>query len=226
MTKTNNGLEALLYADTPRQPVKLERYERGMFISINNHKQGNDDLYGAMKKQYQSLLYSLTGDNISRDAIKVTDKLPAQNTILHLMAKNRVVVAAALHSYDAYNNKTGRGSKYNYGGYNHLHLYAYGLHHLMQEHKGGVDEAVKHIKGCLFRHNRFADAKNPKNIDVREVGVGKYQYNDVVTPTTLLDYLSLPTVNPSKECCINYMAGTMDGGNLNPILYIYQTGIK
>ena len=174
MTATNNGLEALLYADTPRQTTKIERYERGMFISINNHKQGNDDLYGTIKKQYQSLLYALTGDNISRDAIRVTDRLPAQNTILHLMAKQRVFVAAAFHSYNAYNQRSGRGSNYNFGGYNHLHLYAYGLHHLMQKHSGGVDAAVNHIKGCLFRHNRFADAKNPNNIDVREVGVKKW----------------------------------------------------
>ena len=75
-----------------------ERFDRGMFISINNHRQGNDDLYGSLKKQYQSLLYALTGSNISRDEIKVTDKLLAQKTMLQLMAKKRVVVAAALHS--------------------------------------------------------------------------------------------------------------------------------
>ena len=41
----------------------IERFDRGMFISINNHKQGNDDLYGSLKKQYQSLIYALTGSN-------------------------------------------------------------------------------------------------------------------------------------------------------------------
>ena len=87
MKANNNVLEALLYDDAPVQVRKLDSYERGMFISINNHRQGNDDLYGTIKKQYQSLLYALTGDNISRDAIRVTDKLPAQKTILHLMAK-------------------------------------------------------------------------------------------------------------------------------------------
>ena len=128
--------------DLPRSNDR-ERFDRGMFISINNHKQGNDDLYGSLKKQYQSLIYALTGSNPSRDQIKVTDKLPAQRTILQLMAKKRVVVAAALHTYDAYNQKTGRGSRYNFGGYNHLHFYAFGLHHLMQQHKGGVDAAVR-----------------------------------------------------------------------------------
>ena len=202
-----------------------ERFDRGMFISINNHKQGNDDLYGSLKKQYQSLIYALTGSNPSRDQIKVTDKLPAQRTILQLMAKKRVVVAAALHTYDAYNQKTGRGSRYNFGGYNHLHFYAFGLHHLMQQHTGGVDAAVEHIRHCLFRHNRFANQQNPNNIDIREVGVGKYQYNDVVTPTTLLDYLALPKTNPTKDCIINYMSGAANDGAANPILYLYQIGV-
>ena len=202
-----------------------ERFDRGMFISINNHKQGNDDLYGSLKKQYQSLIYALTGSNPSRDQIKVTDKLPAQRTILQLMAKNRVLVAAAMHNYDAYNQKTGRGSRYNFGGYNHLHFYAFGLHHQMQKHSGGVDGAVEHIRHCLFRHNRFANPNKSNNIDIREVGVGKYQYNDVVTPTTLLDYLSLPKTNPTKDCIINYMAGAANGEVANPILYVYQTGV-
>ena len=210
--------------DLPRSNDR-ERFDRGMFISINNHKQGNDDLYGSLKKQYQSLIYALTGSNTTRDQIKVTDKLPAQRTILQLMAKKRVVVAAAMHNYDEYNQKTGRGSRYNFGGYNHLHFYAFGLHHLMLQHNGGVDGAVEHIKRVLFRHNRFSNADKPNNIDIREVGVGKYQYNDVVTPTTLLDYLSLPKTNPTKKCIINYMAGVGDGGVVNPILYIYQAGV-
>ena len=34
--------------DLPRSNDR-ERFDRGMFISINNHKQGNDDLYGSLK---------------------------------------------------------------------------------------------------------------------------------------------------------------------------------
>jgi len=225
MNATNNILEQLLSADTIQQSKKLERYERGMFISINNHKQGMDDLCASLKEQYKSILYALTGINIGMDEIKLTGKLPTQKTILHLMAKKRIVVAAALHSYDVYNQRTGRGSKYNYGGYNHLHFYVYGLHYLLQKHKGGVDEGVEHIKHCLYRHNRFATTSNEKNIDVKEVGIGKYQYNDVVSPSTLYEYLSTPKTNPSKQCVINYMAGNLDDGGINPILYIYQTGV-
>ena len=226
MNETSNVLEEMLYSSNLQHSNERKRYDRGMFISINNHKQGNDDLCASLKKQYQSLWYAMTGDNVSRNEIKVTDKLPTQKTILHLMAKNKIVLAAALHSYDCYNNRTGRGSRFNYGAYHHLHFYVYGLHHLMQQHDGGVDAAVEHIKRCLFRHNKFSVPDNPKNIDIREVGVGKYQYNDVVSPTTLIDYLSLPKTNPAKDCVINYMAGTCDGGELNPILYVYQTGVN
>ena len=104
-------------------------------------------------------------------------------------------------------------------------FYAFGLHHLMKAHDGGVDGAVEHIRHCLYRHNRFANATQSNNIDIREVGVGKYQYNDVVTPTTLLDYLALPRTNPAKDCVINYMAGTANNEVTNPILYVYQTGV-
>ena len=208
--------------DLPRSNDR-ERFDRGMFISINNHKQCNDDLYGSLKKQYQSLIYALTGSNPSRDQIKVTDKLPAQRTILQLMAKKRVVVAAALHTYDAYNQKTGRGSRYNLR-LQPPTLLCFWFAPLMQQHKGGVDAAVEHIRHCLFRHNRSNPNKS-NNIDIREVGVGKYQYNDVVTPTTLLDYLALPKTNPTKDCIINYMSGAANDGAANPILYLYQTGV-
>ena len=36
--------------------VPAEDYDRGMFISINNHKQDAGDLYLTLKKQYQSMM--------------------------------------------------------------------------------------------------------------------------------------------------------------------------
>ena len=57
MNATNNILEQLLSTGAIQQSKKLERYERGMFISINNHKQGTDDLCASLKEQYKSILY-------------------------------------------------------------------------------------------------------------------------------------------------------------------------
>jgi hypothetical protein len=73
--KSSNPLELLLYSltleQTNAQPIEYE-YERGMFISINNHKLISADLYQGFKKQYQSIMYGLTRSNISRDTIKVS----------------------------------------------------------------------------------------------------------------------------------------------------------
>ena len=53
-------------------------YARGMFVTINNHKQGNDSIYQSLKKQYQSILYGLNGINFSRDTFRVcVGKLPS-----------------------------------------------------------------------------------------------------------------------------------------------------
>ena len=215
-----NALEKQLYGFTSVATEERQRFDRGMFISINNHKQTTDTLVASLKKQYQAILYALTNKNISRDEVRVADKVPKQEVLLDVLAAKKIVIAAAIHCYDAYDMRTGRGSSCNYGGYNHLHFYVFGIDGLLQEHLGGVDAGVEHIKRVLYRHNKFAKSTNNANIDIREVGVGKYQYNDVVTPTTLHQYLSLPRSNPSKDCIINYMAGTKDGGALTPVLCI------
>ena len=215
-----NALEQQLYGNELIAASNRRRFDRGMFISINNHKQTTDTLVASLKKQYQAILYALTNNNISRDDVRVADKLPKQEVLLDVLAAKKIVIAAAIHSYDAYDMRTGRGSNCNYGGYNHIHFYVFGVDGLLQEHLGGVDAGVEHIKRVLHRHNKFAKSTNHANIDIREVGVGKYQYNDVVTPTTLHQYLSLPKSTPSKDCIINYMAGTKDGGALTPVLYI------
>ena len=92
--EASNLLEELLYQSSPSN-ISRKKYDRGLFVSINNHKQGNDDLYASIKKQYQSLMYALTGKNISRDAIRVTDKLPQQKVILDCLAEKNVFAAAA-----------------------------------------------------------------------------------------------------------------------------------
>jgi hypothetical protein len=216
-----NALEQQLYGNALIAASNRRRFDRGMFISINNHKQTTDTLVASLKKQYEAILYALSGKNIGRgEAIRVTDKVPVQEVLLDVLAAKKIVVAAAIHSYDAYDIRTGRGSNRNYGGYNHMHFYVFGVDALLERHSGGVDAGVEHIRRVLYRHNKFAKSTNNANIDIREVGVGKYQYSDVVLPTTLYQYLSLPKSNPSKDCIINYMAGTRDGGALNPVLYI------
>ena len=79
-----NPLEQQLYPSSVKEtqlPKISHHYENGMFISINNHKQGMDDLCASLKEQYKSILYALTGINIGMDEIKLTGNLPTQKTI-------------------------------------------------------------------------------------------------------------------------------------------------
>ena len=61
-----NELEKQLYDKPIRRPTD-HRFNKGMFISINNHKSGTDDIVSKLKKDYQSIIYGLTGKNISRE---------------------------------------------------------------------------------------------------------------------------------------------------------------
>ena len=84
-----NALELLLYPPTIEQTRTQHNhpYEKGMFISINNHKTDSGKLF-TFSKQYQTLYYGLTGLNISRDSIKVSaGKLPSRKTIMTLSTR-------------------------------------------------------------------------------------------------------------------------------------------
>lgn len=220
-------LEELQSEDGIAAEVPSQDYDRGMFISINNHRQDTGDLYLTLKKQYQSMMKVCIGQNLSKSSIKVVDKLPSRDKLMRVLGSKNIVVAAAIHCYDRYDKRTIRGSQWNYGQYQHLHFYVYGVHWHLQHHKNGTDGAVEHIRHLLYRNNRFSNKTDASNINIRQVGKGKYIYNDIVAPTTLHDYLMLPVANPSRECVINYMAGTSaaDAPN-NPIFYIYTTDRK
>ena len=207
--------------------VPAEDYDRGMFISINNHKQDAGDLYLTLKKQYQSMMKVLIGHNLSKSSIKVTDKLPTNDKLMRTLNNKNIVVAAGIHYYDRFDNRTFRGSHYNYGQYQHLHFYVYGVHQHLKHHRNGVDGAVEHMKHLLYRNNRFSNKQDASNIDIRQVGKGKYIYNDVVAANTLYEYLMLPITNPAKDCVINYIAGAgSEDIPANPIFYIYTTEKK
>ena len=89
--------------------LPAEDYDRGMFISINNHKQDATDLYLTLKKQYQSMMKVLIGHNLSKSSIKVTDKLPSNDKLMRTLNNKNIVVAAGIHYYDSFDNRTFRG---------------------------------------------------------------------------------------------------------------------
>ena len=73
--KQPNALEVLLYEDpsvvqtTPTPPGHT--YERGMAVTISCHKQTTPDVVQSLKRVYGSLLYGLTGEQVSRDDLRV-----------------------------------------------------------------------------------------------------------------------------------------------------------
>jgi hypothetical protein len=223
MTKSNM-LELLLYSpmveQTKNQPIEHE-YERGMFISINNHKLISADLYQGFKKQYQSIMYGLTGSNISRDTIKVSyGRLPKRQVIMDLVAKKKVLLVAGIHDYKP-TDQGGRGSRWNYE-YQHSHFYIYGAHHYLPKDPAELQDKIDHLERLLQRGSNIKGASYKVNT-IKPVGRGKYLYSDPVTPTTLYEYLTSPPPSPAEVNCINYIKYNANNpNNQYPPTYLYQ----
>ena len=197
-------------------------FNRGMFISINNHKSGTDDIASKLRKVYHSIIYGLTGKNISKETIRWVSRMPKRSKVMDMLHRKGVIMVAAIHNYSYYNTKTGRGSRWN-ANYQHLHLFLYGIDKHMPDDVVGIENKVMHLKKLCSRYNQNIDKKGWEGIDIRPVGRGQYKYNDLIKPTTLYDYLNLPKTNPSKQCIINYMADTSFYDNNNyPLTFIYQ----
>jgi hypothetical protein len=221
--KSSNALELLLYPPTIEQTGTQYNhpYERGMFISINNHKCISGKLFTLYPKQYQTLVYGLTGKNISRASIKVSvGRMPSRDTIMDLVNSKTLLVVAGIHDYKPL-DKRGRGSRRNYE-YQHTHFYVYGAHHLLPAEEYALRDKEDHLARLLQRNTNTTNQKH-RLIKVLPVGTGKYLYNDQVTPTSLYDYLQSPTRDPRKNNVINYIASNSNNpNNQYPLTYIYQ----
>ena len=210
----------------PRKSNCIEHpYERGMFISINNYKTYTETIYQSLKKQYQTIEYGLTKKNYSRDDLKIRyNQSPNPKKLMdEVVIKKRILMVAGIHNYDRYNYKTQSGSKI-HSGYQHLHLYLYGIHHLLPTNTKTLENKIKHLKILLMRHNKVYSKNRETSIDIRTVGTGENLFNDVVSPTSLHQYINLPKTNPQKVCCINYIADTRQYDNQNyPLVFIYRS---
>ena len=223
MSKCINALELLLYPPTIEQTRTQHNhpYERGMFISINNHKTDSGKLFTLFSKQYQTLYYGLTGNNISRESIKVSaGKLPSRKTIMDLIYKKRLLLVAGIHDYKPL-DKRGRGSRNNYE-YQHTHFYVYGTHFYLPEEEKQLRDKEDHLARLLQRNTNTTNQRH-RLIKVSPVGTGKYFYNDQVTPSNLYEYLQSPRVDPSRKNVINYISNNKNNpSNQYPLTYIYH----
>jgi hypothetical protein len=222
--ESSNPLELLLYSPTVEQTKTQSiehEYERGMFISINNHKLISADLYQGFKERYGSIMYGLLGHNIAPSTIKVCyGRLPKRQIIMDLVAKKKVLVVAGIHDYKP-TDQGGRGSRWNYE-YQHSHFYVYGAHHYLPKDPAELLDKIDHLERLLQRGSNIKGASYKVNT-IKPVGRGKYLFSDPVTPTTLYDYLQSPLSNPDKQNCINYIAYNANNpNNQYPLTYLYQ----
>ena len=221
--KTLNPLEQLLYTPTLEQTKTQYNhpYERGMFISINNHRTNSGKLFTLFSKQYQTLFYGLTGINISRNSIKVSaGRLPNRKIIMDLISKKRLLLVAGIHDYKPL-DKRGRGSRRNYE-YQHTHFYAYGTHFYLPEEEKSLRDKEDHLARLLQRNTNTTNQRH-RIVKVSPVGTGKYLYTDQVTPSNLYEYLQSPREDPSRKNVINYISNNKNNpSNQYPLTYIYQ----
>ena len=218
-----NSLEKLLYPTSieDTKTTSLSPFERGMFITMNNHKSDAIDLSQSLKRIYGSIYFALTEEQISRDKIIIsTGKVPSRKRIMDMVVKEAPIVVAGIHKYNCWNQSIGRGSKTNYN-YYHLHLYVYGTHHYLNgsDAKVKLEKVNAYLKRYLNAPKKLAG--NP--VDIREVGINSNSKKDLVTPTSVFDYLNMPDKNPEKDSCINYIAETKrPKEDRHPLYFIYQ----
>ncbi len=211
-----NALEKLLY---PPQRVTIAdkkltslsstntqsttSYENGMLISISNHKTYWEDLVKQYKRQYQTIILSLTGKKISRDDICKTVGIPKRKTISDIVYNKIPIVVAGIHDYHI-SSEYGKGSYRNYQ-YQHTHFYVYNTHHYLPTDKKELGVRIRKLEKQLLR---YTNSKNGRRDVVRisPVGVGTYCYTDNVKPTDLYDYLMTPKTSPEKSNLINYIS--------------------
>jgi hypothetical protein len=222
--KSTNPLELLLYSPTVEQTKTQSiehEYERGMFVSINNHKMISADLYQGFKERYGSIMYGLLGYNIAPSTIKVCyGRLPKRQIIMDLVAKKKVLLVAGIHDYKP-TDQGRRGSRWNYE-YQHSHFYIYGAHHYLPKDPAELQDKIKHLEALLQRGSNIKGASYKVNT-IKPVGRGKYLFSDPVTPTTLYEYLTSPPPSPAEVNCINYIKYNANNpNNQYSLTYLYQ----
>ena len=223
-TKEPNALEVLLYQDPSVLQTFTEPpghpYAKGMAITISTHRQSTDQLVQSFKDYYQTLLLGLTGENPSKDHIRVKSKLPPYRKVMDLVHSRTPLMVIGIHTYSMRDIGTGKGSYGNYG-FQHPHLYVYGVHHHLPLE--GMDQKIEHLTKLFQRHIKAPRKVNLANhpVKIDPVGQGAYISNDIISPSLLYKYLSIPNEDPNKECWINYITGREEEER-NPLTYIYK----
>ena len=200
------------YTKKPQLQDNSVKYEKGMLISISNHKCEYETLYNSFKDTYISILKALKGKDSKITRWDITqlrgdfDKksgdrisLPSREDTLRIVANGTPIMIAGIHNYRKDDIRS-RGKEYC-----HTHFYIYNIHH----HLPTDNKQVRDMEDKIERHLlRYTNIRKRLQGIVRftQVGVGEYKYTEKVSPLQLYDYLKSPVNNPSANNVINYIA--------------------
>ena len=201
------------------------KYERGMLISISNHKCSYEKLYKEFDDLYIKFLKAVKGKEckISKWNIQLLQgewvgnriNLPSSNKLLNLCNDNIPIMLCGVHNYKP-NDPRSYGREYT-----HSHFFIYNIHKHLPNTPIELRKIEAKIESNLYR---YAKTKTRKQgiVRVTEVGIGKYKYTDDVTPLKLYDYLNSPNSNPQSYNVINYISKNRHMPSLQyPLTTIY-----
>ena len=196
-------------------------YERGMFISVNNYRQTWEQLHSQFRRQYVSIVKSITGKNIHIGGVEMRMRNPPKN-LMDIINSKKLVMVAGIHDYHP-NDFLGRGRS-SLQEFKHTHFYVYGAHHYLPATLGieilkDQEEKLKKYLGY-----RYAGRKNKKLwrdnvVSVKAVGMGEYRYTDNVSPTILEKYF----MDTSRDTVINYMRNNRHRPSIQyPLYFLWE----
>ena len=225
-----NALEQLLYPPSSfndeykklvSKSSSLIPFERGMSITLNNSRCSAYDLLASLKEIYQSIYKAVLEKKISRDNLLVSKKLPNRKRVMDMVVNDEPIMVGGIHKYNDLTKSPTRGSLKNFDDF-HLHLYVYGLHKYLGKDNGKIK--LEKLRSYLQRYLKSKRKRESSAVQIKEVGINSNRFNDVITPSTVYEYLQMPVTNPEKNSWINYLAETKrEADYKTPIYYIYQT---
>ena len=206
--------------NTTQSSKKIEGYENGMFISINNKECYFSDLVKDFKELYISLIVAITGHKVRKTDIKQLHgdwkgdriKLPTRQNLFSLLNTKTPILIGAVHNYEKDNHRS-KGKEYC-----HTHFYIYNTHHYLPSNPIELRDRLDKIERHLSRYIKSPTHKKFQGII--EIEPAK----DKVSPTQLYEYLQSPITNPQELNLINYMANNRHLPSIQyPLTTIYST---
>ena len=213
----------------PTKLSNLKKYERGMMITIRNNNWHYEDIHPLFRRLYVSVIKAIKGADYDFSKWNVTQlkgehrgdriALPSRNEILRLCAEEIPIMLCGVHNYRLDDIRS-KGKEFC-----HSHFYIYNIHQHLPTTPIELAQVENQIENNLLRYSNMKNIKKRVQgvVKLTEIGIGKYQYSDAVTPLKLYDYLKSPDRMTQFENVINYIANNRHNKKLQfPLFTIYS----